>query len=292
MLGPARSLAGMFYGPIKAIPTWDVEIAVAALLVFIGIAVLITNAERATRNPERATAIQVAAAGAVMLMLGYALAFTHFPPNALIGRGTSVHLGATLGMSVLAAGVAWLMLGIQPKLATALLAGYVALATGYYVTIQRDFIHSWQLQRAFWQQVSACCSDLQDGTVLLYELSSTDEPTFIFANSWSDALVLGETFSFPRKWSNPPRLFSLTNDWHGRVQADGNQLRWWVPAASWDEHWEVLPQDNVILLRRGADGELARIGGQVDVAGRALELKPADTPTVWPPAQLYDPLLR
>ena len=292
VLGPARSLAGMFYGPIKAIPTWDVEIAVAALLVFIGIAVLITNAERATRNPERATAIQVAAAGAVMLMLGYALAFTHFPPNALIGRGTSVHLGATLGMSVLAAGVAWLMLGIQPKLATALLAGYVALATGYYVTIQRDFIHSWQLQRAFWQQVSACCSDLQDGTVLLYELSSTDEPTFIFANSWSDALVLGETFSFPRKWSNPPRLFSLTNDWQGRVQADGNQLRWWVPAASWDEHWEVLPQDNVILLRRGADGELARIGGQVDVAGRALELKPADTPTVWPPAQLYDPLLR
>ena len=50
-----------------------------------------------------------------MLVLGYALAFTHFPPNALVGRGTSVHLGATLGMSVLAAAVAWLLLGLRPR---------------------------------------------------------------------------------------------------------------------------------------------------------------------------------
>ena len=32
VLGPARSLAGMFYGPLKAVPTWDIETSVAALI--------------------------------------------------------------------------------------------------------------------------------------------------------------------------------------------------------------------------------------------------------------------
>jgi hypothetical protein len=291
VFGPARSLAGMFYGPLRALPTWDVEALIAAVLVALGFAFVVVTVHRQRLEGARRDALQVAAAGAVMLMLGYGLAFTHFPPNALVGRGTSVHLGATLGMSVLAAGAAWLMLSMRPGIATAVLAAYIALASGYYVTIGRDFIHSWQVQRAFWQEVAACCSDLRDGTVLIYELNPTDEPTFIFANSWADALVLGETFDFPKTWSNPPRLFSLTQ-WADRVQPDGDRLQWLVPAASWDEHWEELPQGNVILLRRGPDGGLLRVTGSVEAAGRALQLKPPDPPPAWPPAQLQDALLR
>jgi hypothetical protein len=225
-----------------------------------------------------------------MLVVGYALAFTHFPPNALVGRGTSVHLGATLGMSVLSAGLAWLMLSLRPRIATALLASYLALAVGYYVTIERDFMRSWQLQRSFWRQVVACCSDLRDGTVLLYTLNPSDEPTFIFTNSWADPLVLGETFTFPTGWTTPPRLFSLT-EWQNRVQSEGGQLRWWVPGATWDEHWEDLPQGNIILLTRGPDGLPVRVTGSVDVAGRSVELKRPGAPTAWPHAQLYDALL-
>jgi hypothetical protein len=291
VLGPARSLAGMFYGPLRALPGWDLEVLLAAVLVAVGSAVVLLAVHDERRARERREAAQVVAAGAVMLIVGYGLAFTHFPPNALVGRGTSVHLGATLGMAVLAAGLAWLMLSARRRIATAALAGYLALASGYYVTIGRDFIQSWQVQRAFWQQVAVCCSDVRDGTILIYELSSSEEPRFIFTNSWADALVLGETFAFPRTWSNPPRLFSLT-EWVDRVQTDGDGLRWWVPAASWDEHWEELPQDNVILLRRGPDGALARATGAVEVAGRRLQLKSPDPPTAWPPGQLYDPLLR
>ena len=291
VFGPARSLAGMFYGPLRALPTWDVEALIAAVLVALGFALVVVTVHRQRIERARRDALQVAAAGAVMLMLGYGLAFTHFPPNALVGRGTSVHLGATLGMSVLAAGAAWLMLSMRPGIATAVLAAYIALASGYYVTIGRDFIHSWQVQRAFWQEVAVCCSDLRDGTVLIYELNPTDEPTFIFANSWADALVLGETFDFPKTWSNPPRLFSLTQ-WADRVQPDGDHLQWLVPAASWDEHWEELPQGNVILLRRGPDGGLLRVTGSIEAAGRALPLKPPDPPPAWPSAQLQDALLR
>jgi len=237
-------------------------------------------------------ALQVGGAGAVMLVLGYALAFTHYPPVALVGRGTSVHLGATLGMAVLGSACAWGLLSARRAVAVGVLAAYFALAVGYYVSVQRDFVRSWQAQRAFWQDVVRCCSDLQDGTVLLYELQASDESTtFIFTNSWGDALVLGEMLRFPAEWSNPPRLFSLT-DWQSRVEAQSDGLRWWVPAASWDEHWEALPQDDVILLRRGPDGHLERVTGSVTVAGRQLELKAPGQPTPFPPAQLYDLLLR
>jgi hypothetical protein len=121
-------------------------------------------------------------------------------------------------------------------------------------------------------------------------VKASDEPTFIFSNSWADPLVLGQTFVFPAHWSQPPRLFSLT-DWLKRVQPEGDHLRWWVPAASWDEHWEVLPQGNVILLRRSDDGRLVRVTGGVDTPGQPLQLKPIRPPVVWPAAQLYGPLL-
>ncbi|HEV7666698.1 MAG TPA: hypothetical protein VGQ62_24405 [Chloroflexota bacterium] len=294
-LGPVRSIAAMFYGPLKAIPTWDIETIIIVALAFVGFAALLWLARRQEHLSEAggrtaAGPLRVGAAGLAMLVLGYGLAFTHFPPNAVVGRGTSVHLGATLGMAVLAAAIAWLLIQLRPRLAIALLAAYLALAVGYYVTIERDFMRSWQLQRAFWQQVAACCSDLGDGTVLLYQLNPADEPTFIFTNSWADPLVLSQTYAFPKTWANPPRLFSLTQ-WLDRVEPEGDHLRWWVPAASWDEHWETLPQGNVILLQRAADGSLTRLTGTIDTPAGALQLKPPAAAQSWPPAQLYGPLL-
>jgi len=288
VLGPARSLEGMLYGPVKAVPSWDLETVGAVAIGFVAFALILWSVPRV--KADRVDGLKVVAAGAVMLVIAYALAFTHYPPNALVGRGTSVHLGATLGMSVLSAGLAWLLLSIAPRAAAVVISAYLALTVGYYVTIEHDFMRSWQLQRAFWQQVVACCSDLQDGTVLIYTLSSSEEPTFIFTNSWADPLVLGETFAFPSSWRNPPRLFSLT-EWQSRVQADGDHLEWWVPAASWDEHWEELPQGNVILLTRAADGSLVRETGSVEVAGQSLTLKPVGAPEVWASAQLSSPLL-
>ena len=292
-LGPARSLGGMVYGPFKAIPTWDLETVITVLIALVGFGILLWRTRASARAERTRDAIELTLAGVVMLVLAYGLAFTHFPPNALVGRGTSVHLGATLGMAVIAAGLTWLALSLRPqfaRLAIAVGAAYLALAVGYYVTIERDFMRSWQLQRTFWQQVAACCSDLRDRTVLIYELNPSDEPTFIFANSWADPLILSETFAFPTSWQNPPRLFSLT-EWRDRVEVEGDHLRWWVPGASWDEHWEPFPQDNVILLRRDASGALQRVIGSVDVADRTLNLKAPEQPTTFPPAQLYAPLL-
>ena len=297
VLGPARATAAMFYGPLKAIPAWDPETVALSLLAALGFGALLWRTTRRERSPAalragRRDVLQVGLAGLAMLVLGYGLAFTHFPPNAVVGRGTSVHLGATLGMAVLATAVAWLLLSLRARVASVALAGYLALAVGYYVTIERDFGRAWQLQRSFWQQVVACCADLEDGTVLIYEVSSGDEPTFIFTNSWADPLILAQTFAFPATWTNPPRLFSLTA-WQNRLQSDGRGgLTWWVPGASWNEHWEPFPQRNLILLRRGADGRLTRLSGDVATPAGTVQLKPMAAPATFPPAQLYGPLLQ
>jgi hypothetical protein len=293
ILGPSRAVVGSLGMPVRSLPTWNVEsIVLAAVSTLIAAAVL---SRLRTARVRTSDVLQVAAAGTVMLIAAYALAFTHYPPVALVGRGTSVHLGATIGAAVLGAAACWYLLGLRGalgRLAPVLLAAYLGLAAGYYVTIQRDFLQSWQIQRGFWQQVAACCSDVEDGTVLIYELQPADESTtFIFTNSWGDALVLAQTFSFPSEWNNPPRLFSLVT-WHERVHDDGYGLQWWVPSASWDEHWEVLPQSNVILLRRAADGRLQRVTGDLALPEGTLHLKDPSQPVAWPPAQLYDPLLR
>jgi hypothetical protein len=289
VLGPAYAVAASLYQPLRMVPTWDLETLVLALVAGLLFGLLVWRL-RLPPSPWRDIA-ETGGAGLVMLVLAYGLAFTHYPPSAVIGRGTSVHLGATLGIAVLAAAVVWALMNLRPALAAVAVGAYLTLAVGYYMTIERDFVRSWQLQRAFWQQVAACCSDLQDGTVVIYELPPTVPTTFIFTNSWADPLVLDQTFRFPAAWATPPRLFALT-EWQPRVAATADGLQWWVPGASWDEHWEALPQDNVILLRPGPGDRLERLTGEVPVAGQVLRLKDPGPPVAWPPAQLAPLLLR
>src|SRR5205823_15053967 len=100
---------------------------------------------RATYDQTSWRAIaELAVTGMVLLVLAYGLAFTHFPPTAVNGRGTSVHLGATLGAAILFASGAWaLQRLVKARLAAVVVAAYFALAGGYAMTIERDFAASW-----------------------------------------------------------------------------------------------------------------------------------------------------
>lgn len=278
VIGPARALALFGWGPLRMLPTWDLSM----LLLSGGTAVVLTGLLYLWRGslhpgPRWREIAEIAAAGIVLLCLAYVLAFTHYPPTATNGRGTSVHLGATVGAAVLFASFAWAALRLsRPLLGAVVVSAYLALAGGYYMTIARDFADSWQVQRAFWHEVAACCSDLRDGTVVLAEWDGQPGAFFIFTNSWADPLVLERIFRIPREWTTMPRLFSIT-DWRSRLQPEGDGFRWLVPEATWDEHWEQLPQGNVILLRREA-GHLVRVEGSVDVDGHALVLKSREAP--------------
>jgi hypothetical protein len=226
-------------------------------------------------------------AGLACLVLSYGLAFTHYPPNAVYGRGTSVHLAATFGMALVFAAVAAMLSGVAARLRAprfvpvALLSGYLGLLVGYHGVVQRDFVRSWASQRAFWQDVARLAPDMGENTVLVYEYDPRFEPTFIASNSWADAITLPMLYRFPREWLNPPRLFTTTvPDFQKRIDADPanpSTLRWWVPGASWDEHWEPLPVGNLVVFARQPDGSLVRREGTVDLNGRQVALKAPDT---------------
>lgn len=306
VIGPMRALELFLYGPVKAVPTWSAEIGVVALLSAAGLFVLFrrlrfqplppAGLSRRSAHPARqlaeSSAVQLLASGVVLLVLAYALAFTHFPPTAVAGRSTSVHLAASIGGAIIFATLASTVLRasasrLRANAAAMALSFYLALLIGYQMTIQRDFVRAWEMQKDFWSQVVACCSDLQDGTVLVFE---TDDPLatpFIAANSWADPLVLRLLYHFPAAWQNPPRLFTLGGSWTRRVERDGAGWRWLVPAATWDEHAESLPESDVIVLRRD-NGRLARVAGPLDIRGQSFPLKPPGPPGAWSPG----PLLR
>jgi hypothetical protein len=301
IVGPVWAVALLGYGPLKAVPTWDLAMVATGVLIGAAAAWILwvfaaaRKRRKAVERPFDAQMTgagkaawreigQLAVAGGVLLSLGYGLAFTHFPPLAVTGRATSVHLGATLGASVLVAGGYWALERLAartrwPSLAPIVMGACLALASGYSMAIARDFAQVWQTQRAFWHGVAACCSDLQEGTLLIYEWDGDVSGEFIFANSWADPLVLERVYRFPSGWSNPPRLFSLTS-WRERVELDpiGNGLRWRVPEAAWDEHWAPLPQANVIVLRR-ENSRIVRLTEPIDLGGGRLLLKPIAAPT-------------
>ena len=153
----------------------------------------------------------------------------------------------------------------------------------------RDFVHVWDAQRAFWRDVAECCSDLEEGTVLIYEWDGDVVGQYISAHSWADPLVLERTYRFPADWSNPPRLFSV-GDWRDRAGLDpaGNGVRWLMPEGAWAQGWAPLPQDNVIVLRQ-ENGRIIRLTEPIDLGGAVLRLKPVGTPTTdrFPPGPLW-----
>ena len=98
--------------------------------------------------------------------------------------------------------------------------------------------------------------------------------SFIETHSWADPIILENLYKFPDNWKNPPRLFTVSNDWIGDIKQTGDGLIWLVPSATWPEHNEVLPISNVIVLHE-EDGKLVRKEGSLNVNNELLLLKTA-----------------
>lgn len=226
------------------------------------------------------------AAAAVMLCLAYLTSFTHFPPIAYFGRMTSVHLAATFGGSLLFAciwAVTFSVAGSYRRkgLAIGALAVYLSLIAGYNFIVQKDFVKSWQNQKAFWSAVVDNCPDLEDGTVILVAADRLPQTKYIATHSWADPIVLTRIYRFPENWKSPPRLFVVSERWMEDVTYDGGQFIWDEPYV-WGmppgkAHRDVLPDSNVILLEM-ADNELTRKSGPVSIKRQTFNLKKKQSP--------------
>jgi hypothetical protein len=320
VIGPAVSLELFFYGPARTVLHWNWELTivfVACLVVFAWVLhqLRIDSLEEKHNHllafrskifilngilqaPAYYSGIaQLFLAAVVMLCLAYVVSYTHFPPTAIYGRATSVHLAAAFGGSLIFTCICSVFLSIAKayrlkNYAVVILAFYLSLVVAYRFSIQLDFKQAWQNQRSFWTSAIENLPDMTDETVVFVLDHDLPQTQYIITNSWADPIILGQIFQFPGHWKNPPRLFVVHRDWTESVIREGDQFKWKVPTATWRSHWEVLPNSNVILLEM-ENGKLVRRLGSISIHGQNLELKPMppDVKPTWGKGALYSYLI-
>jgi len=316
-MGPAVSLASFWAGPAWTLTHWRWELSVVFSACFVlcllsfghwrsgagaarpeshalpHIELFHLSHNLALSDGQR-QAIRLALVSLPMISIAYGLSFTHFPPTVTYGRLTSVHLAATFGAALLFASVWAFLLDIdRPRwvgpMVTGLLSVYLSVLVAYRFAIQLDFRQAWANQRQFWTQVVALCPDLNNRTMIFVPNHDLATTRFILTHSWADPIVLPQLYGYGRDWAHAPRLFVVPVDWTQSVVREGQQLLWQVPAATWEPHWEALPDGNIILLEMEG-GRLVRRSGFLRVGGQDLHLKPAtSTDSRLPPhGLLYD----
>lgn len=334
---PAKVLASVFVGPLISMSLflfapvlmirWTVDIVVlatvcAVIFSWIFIKIGMRSVDGEDHYPLRMSSTYFALQGVVhipralsgigklliagMLMLGlaYTLSFTHFPPWAIKGRDTSVHLAATFGGSLIFGCLCFVFLTAARRsrvkmVGPVLLGLYVSLLVGYRLSIQADYKQSWANQIRFWSNVVQSSLDMTDSTIILVAEDSLPETEYIATNSWADPFVLEQVFQIPGEWENPPRAMVVGSDWTSRVRGSGNQMTipWPLPSEStweftlqagnrhWDFRWdrvfdevvwEFPLQDANVILLENIGGELVRIDEPITVDNRVLTPRPME----------------
>jgi hypothetical protein len=289
-IGPAVSVGSFLTGPVWVAQHWPGQYSLILLAVFMLLAWRLSRpSDRATEagweapsgtgsRVGEAASTRLVVASVFMLSLAYGASFTHYPPTVLAGRLTSVHIAAAFGIALLFGYICSIPLrrahaDWRGILLIGALSLYLSILVAYRMTIQLDFEQAWKNQKTFWSKVVSLVPDVKDGTMIF--VLNHDLPTtrFILSNSWADPIVLAQLYEFPDRWRAAPRLFVVPADWTASIVAQGNDLKWEVPAATWLPHWETLPDGNVILLEM-ENGRLVRRAGTLPVADRWLTLKP------------------
>jgi hypothetical protein len=300
VIGPAVSMTQFINAPIRAVFNWNrtlTVVSVASLIIFTWMlrrSVLCASQDQENGLPvsqgqtpgEKKVSPtyvphmrmwQLYLAGLIMTSLAYALSFTHYPPVASYGRPTSVHLAAAFGGSLLFAGICTQIIAIAKKFrlrifAVILISLYLSLIMAYRLLIQDDFVRAWQNQRSFWGSVLDVAPDMTEDTIIFVLDKNLPQTTFILSNSWADPIIPAQLFNFPAHWTNPPRVFVVNRIWFKAMLREGDHFKWIVPTASWDAHWEIMPDSNLILLEM-QNGKLVRRFGSIKIDGADLHLK-------------------
>lgn len=302
VLGSLMTLTLFFYGPFGFIKNYNIEILILvvifAIIFFIILSITDKNTDLNAKNnyplsiknkifnfagnldisPEMIKIFKIMLIGFILTYLGYSLSFTHYPPFAFVGRGTSVHFAATLGGSIVFASLALMAINILKEfrlkqVVVIIISVYLALLTGYQIVIQKDFQKSWEYQKDFWTKVVKECPDMQEETMIFVkDKEKLPETKFITTNSWHPPILLEQIYKFPDTWKTPPRLWVVNENWESEIQVKDNQLRWKVPTATWWSHYKTLPQGNVIVLDV-VGGKLQRVTDPLQVKNQLLVLK-------------------
>ena len=195
------SLPENIWNALPVVERW--EIGVVALF---GLAVFVLFCSGSPTEGGRKTAMPTAGivlAGGLLMWVGsYGLTIINYPPTAIYGRLTSVHMAGAVGNALaFAAGVAMLLNGWpggrwQRVLSAGLLGVGFSLLMANGLSIQRDYASAWTIQQRFWHQVLAAVPDLRRDDLVVLSGKRPSRPKAILANSWADSHVLQQLVEF------------------------------------------------------------------------------------------------
>ncbi len=298
--GPLTSIYSFIFVPVKAllniresfIIVIPVFIVVALLLFFLRKDFVISNAKigfgaeedvkgyhlrldipESLKKPLMAVGI-----GGLMLIGSYLFAFTHYPPKTLIGRGTSVHLAASVAAAILFGGLGQLFIyGMNfffKKAHYAIIALYIALLAGNGIFIQKDYITSWTNQRYFWKQVLELCPDLNENTNIILARDQLSETEYIYTHSWAVPMVLDNLFVFPESWNYTPKVIILDKPFNKEITERNDSLLT-HPRYSFlfENRIDVCLENYNTILLKSENDVLERVYSDLDINGDTLHLK-------------------
>jgi hypothetical protein len=232
-------------------------------------------------------------AGLLAWSISYLLAFRpdYFPPVVSIGRLSAVHAVGAVGSAIFVAAVFQLILGRVEKgiLRTALLS-IVALLFGgmsaFAAHVQRtEYVADWSKQQQFWRNLTADIRDVEDGDVIIVELSgdpdampiTQGEPAFGEVNY--PPLALPYFIKFPPVWKDVPRVYGYWAQCEFEDTDKGRKLHTppWFPSI-----WPVI-SDGRFIYFRVEQKRLVRVSEPVNIGGKNFKPRPK-------PLQILPPL--
>lgn len=290
-LGPINAGSALLLRPIDAILhsdvfEWFVLVCVALLAAFVlrklpsmpRTIVQIGNETDLSSYRRYRTKILVAmVAGLLAWSISYLLAFRpgYFPPVVSIGRLTAVHTVGAVGGAIFVAAVFQLIVGkIQGILRMALFSTAALLFGGmsaFAVHVQRtEYVADWSKQQQFWRSLTADIRDVEDGDVIIVELSSDPDAMPItqgeppFDEGTYPPLALPYFIEFPAAWKRVPRVYGYWPQCEFEDTDKGRKLHTplWLPSI-----WPVI-SDGRFIYFRVEQKRLVRVSEPVDIGGK------------------------
>jgi hypothetical protein len=287
VIGPVISLGLFLYGPARTVLHMNRDLILVMGVSFLCFAPLVLwgflrwNKGRELKNQMPVTwqwkkimielphwvAVWLKQIGIIWLWLmsAYLLAFTHYPPVIRYGRGTSVHISATIPAALCFAVLVWglwrMVSGYRRLkiLFLLVLVGYLSVSVGNRYSIQQDFAKSWTDQKQFWQQVVPLVADSRDGTVIFVLNHQLPEVHYIITHSWADYFLLEELIEYPDEWTRKPMVLVTDGNWERNLLVRNGKISY-----PWSLYWDfVIDPENIILLSDKSDGNLERVAGEI-----------------------------
>lgn len=134
--------------------------------------------------------------GFILLLISYLFSFTHYPPIAHRGRGTSVHVAAGISWIILIVGLAhyWLSRGGNIRLKKFSIVAVLLLYIPLHAQIQKSFVQEWDTTQNLWSEIikqtggKIPISDRSQSNVLIHN-NSFDSTSYILGNSWGNTRI-------------------------------------------------------------------------------------------------------